>query len=197
MSNSLPFHYQVAIRRLIRFAAIGTAVGLLLGITSTEFHKSVRIGPVAQPVQDGRVRLELPAETRTAAGLSLQLSHGHAILLTGVLPLVFALSLFLVWRLGGRELTSGRVRVFFWPYVLGASGSIVLLVYRGLATFLTVRGGNYDVAAVDAGLFGGNHALRAATYGITHTLMALGALTLLFSLFSAAGQIGRAEAAEG
>ncbi len=193
MSPALPVHYETVIRRLIRFAAVGVTIGLLLGITSTEFSKSMRIGPEPQAVQDGRVKLELPAGTLAATKHRLQLGHGHTILLLGVLPLVFACCLFLAGRLGGKEIPAGRLTLSFWCYTVGAGSAVVLLTYRGIATFLTVRGGSYDLAAVDAGLFGGSHAVRAASYGLSHLLMAVGALTLLFSLYGAVGRLGRGE----
>ena len=56
--------------------------------------------------------------------------------------------------------------------------------------FSAVRGGNFDLAAIEAGLFAGSRALKGACYGTTHSAMAAGAFVLVYQVFRSAGHIG-------
>ncbi len=197
--TEVPPHYRRTVRRLVRFAAVGIGVGLLLGLGWTELRKQVRYGlaPGAVAASDptaGRARLELPAGLMFEAGLDLKLAHGHAILIAGLLPLCFAAALHLTRVSGGREVGPGALAWFTWLYLPGASVALALMVYKGCAQFLAIRaaalaGAAPDLAALDRGLFLGSRALRGACYGLSHSAMAIGAFVLLYALWRAAGGI--------
>ncbi|MGE0708528.1 MAG: hypothetical protein AB7N76_23145 [Planctomycetota bacterium] len=194
----LPPHYRTAIRRFVRFGAVGMAVGMLLGLIWTELNKSVRYAPPAAearrveeegPSGRTKVRLELPPGVRWEAALSFKLSHGHAILITGVIPLLFGLGLFLAHACGGREIQASALSASFWLYAFGAVGAVGLLLYKGVASFAAIRAGNFDLAAIEAGLFAGSKAIKGICYGLSHSCMAAGAYVFLYQLYRAVGPI--------
>lgn len=191
MSQPLPEHYRRTLRRLVRFALVGIGVGLCLGIVWTEFRRSLRYGPVAkqvEKVEGSRVRLELPPGMMFETGLDLKIGHGHVTLVAGLLPLCLGLALYLTHVCGGSEIKASTLDWFFWLYVPGAVGALLLMLYKGLVGFLAVRGGQFDLGQVDAQLFGGSRALRGACYGITHTILAVGAFILIVAVFKAIGR---------
>lgn len=196
--SDLPTHYLHAIRRLLRFAAIGITVGLLLGITWTEFNKATRYGPEVRKVDppEGRVKLELPPGTRWANGLHFKLGHGHSILILGLLPIGFAASLLLLHRCGGGELSPRTVSVAPAIYLAGGVGAVTIMVYKGGAVFLGLRravlaGEPADLAQLEAGLFLGSRALKGLAYATTHSAMAIGAFWFMIAVYRAAASIGR------
>lgn len=196
--NELPAHYRAAIRRLLRFATVGITVGLLLGITWTEFNKSTRYGEAVRKVDppEGRVKLELPPGSRWANGLHFKLSHGHSILILGLLPIGFAASLLLLHHAGGSELSPRTTKVAPTIYLAGGVGAVALMVYKGGAVFLALRravlaGQDADIAQLEAGLFAGSRLVKGLAYGTTHTAMAVGAFWFTIAVFRAAGAIGR------
>ena len=196
--SDLPNHYLHAIRRLLRFAAVGITVGLLLGITWTEFNKSTRYGPEVRKVDppEGRVKLELPPGTRWANGLHFKLGHGHSILILGLLPIGFATTLLLLHRTGGAELSPRTVGIAPAIYLAGGVGAVAIMVYKGGAVFLGLRravlaGEAADLAQLEAGLFLGSRAIKAVAYGTTHSAMAVGAFWFMIAVYRAAGSIGR------
>ena len=193
--RELPDHYRAAIRRLLRLAAVGIMVGMLLGITWTEFNKSTRYGPEVRKVDppEGRVKIELPAGTRWANGLHFKLGHGHSILLLGLLPIGFAASLLLLHRSGSGEISARTVLVAPLLYYAGGAGAVTIMVYKGAAVFLGLRrailaGTPTDLAALEAGLFAGSKALKVTCYATTHLALSIGAFWFLIAVFRAAGR---------
>ena len=195
MTGELPTHYQTTIRRFLRFGVIGLALGMILGLAWTELGRSARYGEVnGQPQQvdppEGRIKLELPPGYKWEAGLSFKLSHGHTILIAGLIPLCFAFTLVTLHQAGGKEISPGALSWALWPYVLGASGALAILLYKGVVGFAAVRGGNFDLAAIEGSLFAGSRALKGACYGTSHSAMAAGAFVLVYQVFLSAGHIG-------
>ena len=198
--TELPDHYRAAIRRLLRLAAVGIMVGLLLGITWTEFNKSTRYGATVQKVDppQGRVKIELPAGLRWANGLHFKLGHGHSILILGLLPIGFAACLLLLHRVGGGVVPPTTVKLAPIIYYVGGIGAVALMVYKGGAVFLGLRdsilaGAPTDLATLEAGLFGGSRVLKGLLYSTTHTAMAGGAFWFMIGVFKAAGRDGPGE----
>ena len=189
--HHVPEHYRRTIRGLIRFAIVGIAAGLILGLLWTEFRKSIRYGETPRQIEKvagSRIKLELPPGLMFETALDLKLAHGHMILLTGLLPLGFALMLHLSYAHGGGEIKRGTLATFFWLFVPGAAVAMMLMVYKGFAGLLAVRGGNFDLASVDAGLFGGSRALRGICYGTSHSIMAIGVFVLLVAVWRSLGR---------
>jgi hypothetical protein len=199
--SAAPAHYQRAIRRLLRFAVAGIAIGLILGLVWTDVRKTVRYGEAPGPVAQAgsKATFQLPPGLMFEAGLDFKLSHGHVILVAGVLPLCFALALHLTHAHGGREIGAPTLAWFTWLYLPGAGGALALMVYKGYAGFEAVRraatsGEPIALHAIDQGLFFGSRALRAACYGLSHSAMAIGAFVLLWALWRAAGTMGEGRA---
>lgn len=197
--RELPDHYRAAMRRLLRLAAVGIMVGMLLGITWTEFNKSTRYGPEVRKVDppEGRVKVELPAGTRWANGLHFKLGHGHAILVLGLLPIGFAASLLLLHRSGSGEVSPRTVLVAPLLYYAGGVGAVTIMVYKGAAVFLGLRrailaGNPTDLATLEASLFGGSKLLKVACYASTHLALSIGAFWFLIAVFRAAGRAAEA-----
>ena len=154
MNGELPPHYRTTIRRFLRFGVIGLALGMILGLAWTELGRSARYGEVnGQPQQvdppEGRIELQLPPGYKWEAGLSFKLSHGHTILIAGLIPLCFAFTLVVLHQAGGKQISPGALNWAFWPYVVGASGALLILLYKGVVGFSAVRGGNFDLAAIE------------------------------------------------
>ncbi|MBL4846451.1 MAG: hypothetical protein JKY65_13060 [Planctomycetes bacterium] len=195
--SELPDHYRAAIRRLLRLAAVGIMIGLLLGITWTEFNRSTRYGETIRKVDppEGRVKIELPAGTRWASGLHFKIGHGHSILILGLLPIGFAACLLLLHRAGGRVISPRTVKLAPILYYVGGVGAVALMIYKGGAVFLGLRssilaGTPTDLGTLEAGLFGGSRAIKGMLYGTTHTAMAVGAFWFMIGVFKSAGGIG-------
>jgi hypothetical protein len=195
----LPQPYKTAIRDWVRFGLWGILVGMLLGIWWTDVRKRIKYAApgegaeLRQLADDGEVLktpyVRLPPGVHWEAGMKLKLSHGHVILITGCLPFCFALGIFLVPACGGRPMSPGLLKSAFWCYAIGSLGAVAIMVYRGQAGFSEIQGGNFDFAAIEAGLFGGSRALKGAAYGITHTLLAVGCGILIHQLWKGVGGI--------
>ncbi len=194
--SDAPLHYRRTIRRLVRFAVIGIAAGLILGVAWTEVRKGLRYGDTAAAVAVGdKEAVQLPPGLMFEVGLDFKIAHGHAILVAGVLPLCFALALHLTRVYGGREIKPGALAWFTWLYLPGAAGALTLMLYKGVAQYAAVRQAlveerAIDLLAIDQALFLGSRAVRAAAYGTSHSAMAIGAFVLLVALWRSAGAIG-------
>jgi hypothetical protein len=197
MSAPLPDHYVTTIRRLVRFAMVSLFVGLLLGLWSTHMNKVIKYGDVARRVsaeereQRGvKHQLELPAGLMWETGIDLRLSHGHVILIGGVLPLCFAGALALVYQMGGGVVGRGTLEAFFWMYLVGGLGAMALIIYKGWHLFdrVTDPQGTFKLEEVHASMFFGSNALKATAYGLSHTIMAGAVGVLAVALWRAVGE---------
>jgi len=196
----LPTHYLVTIRRLIRFALVGIAMGMVLGIVWTELRKTVQpsnpfvVGQdyaasahTLEPGKGSRAQIALPPGVALDAGIDLKLAHGHTVLLLGLLPLSFAFLLHLSHVYGGTEIRKGTLQLAFWLYAVGSTGAVLLMAYKGWASFVEIRAGNFDFHAVDRGLFGGQRWLRGTCYGLSHTALAVGGFLFLGAVYKSTG----------
>jgi hypothetical protein len=99
--------------------------------------------------------------------------HGH-VLVTGVLlPIALAAAFDLARRCGGAELAPRTLRWLTRGYLPFMTASVLLMLYKGYHTLLSVRFGARDLDAVDAAYFGGVVGLRHAVYGVAHVGMAV------------------------
>ncbi len=194
----LPPAYAGLVRRTVRFAAISLVVGLLLGVASTEAQKRHRYAERPGVVEgDRRVALDLPPGLMWEATIDLRISHGHFVLLGAVVPLCFVGALALVHAAGGGVASPGVLRASEVLYVVGATGAMALVLYKGIHLVAHVRGGDFDLARAHATLFGGSRLLKGLAYGVSHTLLAAGAGLFAWALWRAAGPIGRGARADG
>jgi hypothetical protein len=172
-------------------------LGMVLGIWWTGVRKSIHYGEAGSvPVvvkKDGKEHLELPPGLHWEAGVKLKLSHGHVILIAGVLPLCFAICIFLIHACGGRPTDPGMMRAAFWLYAVGAVGATGIMVYRGAASFYAIQpaveAGTLSFAGIQSTLFGGSKAIKGAAYGISHTLLAVGCGILIHQIWRGVGKL--------
>ena len=193
---SLPAHYRTSIRRLIRFAVVFWGLGLILGVVSTEFNVSLRYTETHDGAprtlskdEGGRVKAELPPGMLWESGFDLRISHGHFVLIGGVIPVCVAAMLLLLHAAGGGQVSPKVLTVFFWLYAVGACGALGLILYKGLATLIAVRGGNFNLAEVHQSLFFGSRAVRALAHALTHTVLAAAVGLVSWALWRSAGRI--------
>lgn len=159
---NVPEHYRKFFRIYLRFAIVMMIVALLLGIT---FQESAKKTPVSAA---------LPAGIHLESIINLALLHGHAFLIGVLIPLAVTWMLYLGLALNYRNVPE---RTLCWAtrlYLPAAVIAIGLMMYKGYVFQLGVRHGEMDFAALNASMFGGNHALRGIVYGLTHTSMAVG-----------------------
>lgn len=168
--TTLPGHYRRAVFALLRYAIVMSFFGLLVGIAFQESAK------------------KLPF-TKAGAGLhiesiiNLSLVHGHAFMMGVVLPLVLGGALLMAHKAGGREVGPTGLAWLVRAYPPFATLSVLLQLVKGYHVLLAVRGGQTDLAVIDASFLGGSHALRAALYGVAHTGMAVALGVFLVALW--------------
>ncbi|HZU52951.1 MAG TPA: hypothetical protein VFF77_03590 [Holophagaceae bacterium] len=172
---NIPDHYRALYRTWLRFAIVMMIFGLLIGLS---FEESAKRAPVSDL---------LPAGKHLEAILPLALVHGHAFLLGAVLPMMMVFMLHLGLTLGFRPLGAKTLKTATWLYLPGSALSVALLLYKGYHWILGVRFGHTDFAAWNGAFFAGNHALRAASYGIAHTAMSVGMAVLVIAFWRSMG----------
>jgi hypothetical protein len=151
----LPGHYRRALLALIRYAVVMVFVGLLAGIA---FQESAKKLPHA----------EAGAGLRLEAVFILSLVHGHVFVMAVILPLVLGTALLMARQAGGREVGPRGLAWLVWGYLPFAAAAAALQLVKGYHVLLAVRGGQADLAAVDAAFLGGAHVLRYVLYGLVH-----------------------------
>lgn len=160
MPLEAPPHYRAATRTLLRFAAGMTIFALLSGVLFQESSKKLDYAQIAPGA-----RLE--------AVLTLALVHGHAFLVGVLIPIAMASALFLARRIGGAELSPTALKWLTRGYLPFVTVTVLLMLYKGYHTLLSVRFGASDFDAIDASYFGGLLWLRHGVYGLAHVAMAV------------------------
>lgn len=97
-------------------------------------------------------------------GHDMSLVHGHTFLLGAVIPTVLAVFIFMV----SGDLTEKRIRnmtIRFKAYMVAASATLLLMVYKGLA-FIVAAG--QPLEAIDSSLFFGSPLFRGILFGLSH-----------------------------
>lgn len=158
--DDAPTHYRTATRTLLRYAVAMTLFALLSGVLFQESSKKLDYAQVV-----AGVRLE--------AVLSLALVHGHAFLVGVLIPIAMASALFLARRIGGAEVSVRAVKWLTRGYLPSAAVTVLLMLYKGYHTLLSVRFGARDFDAIDASYFAGLVWLRHGVYGLAHVAMAV------------------------
>ena len=166
----MPDHYRTATRTLLRFAIIMAVVGLLSGVLFQESAKKLDLGTV-----DPGLRMH--------ATIHLALVHGHIFVTCVLLPVALAGMLFLARRVGSAPVGPRAVAFATRGYLPFVTGTVALMLYKGYHFLLTARGGEGSLAEIDASLFGGSAAVRAAVYGLVHTGMAVTLVVFLVAVW--------------
>lgn len=159
-SDPTPAHYREALRTLLRYSVVMTIVGLLSGVLFQESSKKLDYAEIAPGA-----RLE--------AVLSLALVHGHVFLVGVLIPIAMGGALLLARKAGGAELSPTPLRWLTRGYLPFVTLAVLLMLYKGYHTLLSVRFGARDFDAIDANYFGGLTWLRHGVYGLSHIAMAL------------------------
>jgi hypothetical protein len=170
-SPALPVHYRAFYFFVARFSILMLILGLLVGIV---YQESSRKAPISAM---------LPPGMHLESVIDLALSHGHIFLIGALIPLGLSWLLYMGLQLGANPISAKSLKVGSWMYFPGAVGAIALMIYKGYHFLLGVRGGNTDFVALQASFFAGNHALRAASYGTIHTVMAIGLLVIVIPIW--------------
>jgi hypothetical protein len=168
---TIPAHYRKFYHLYIKFSIVMMIVALLMGIT---FQESAKKAPVSAV---------LPAGAHLEAILNLALVHGHVFLIGALLPLALTWLLSLTHSLGHAPVSEKALKVGSALYLPGSVLAVVLMLYKGYHYVLGVRSGQTDFQALQESFFFGNHALRAAAYGLTHTAMAVGLGIIIISVW--------------
>jgi hypothetical protein len=168
---TIPGSYRAVFRIYLRYAVIMIFVGLITGVL---FQESAKKTPFSEVLPPG-----LHMETV----IHLALLHGHAFLIGVLIPLAVTWMLYLGLALGYAPVGERSLKIGSWLYLPASVVAVFLMIYKGYHFQLGVRQGNLDFQALNESLFMGNHALRAAVYGITHTAMAVGLGTIAVSFW--------------
>ena len=175
MSNiDLPHHYRAALRTLVRFACVMTVVGLLAGVLFQESAK--KLTPEA-----------VGAGLHTKATLRLALLHGHVIVSAVLMPIACAAALLIARRIGGAELGSKPLAWLTRGYLPLMCVTLTMMLVKAYHVLLAVRGGDTDLAAIDARYFFGQTLLRHVAYGAAHIGMALSLGVFVVALWRSLG----------
>jgi hypothetical protein len=191
----LPEHYRLWIRRLVRIASVFMFVGICLGLYSTSYQRKMRYGTHPHLTTDEERAagvkhvVTLPPGLMWETGRDVRISHGHVILIGGVIPIAICAALWLTLLAGGKPVSNGTLHAFCWTYFPGACGAFGLMVYKGMHSFWSVQDGVFDIGQVHASMFGGSRALRGLAYGLSHTLLAGGLGVITVALWRSAGKI--------
>jgi len=158
--NPLSDHYRATVRSTLRFALFMVLFALLTGILFQESAKKLDYDKAA-------------AGMHLEAILHLALVHGHSFLIMVLLPIGMVGALVLARKAGGGEVSRRATAFLVRGYLPFGTGAVLLMLYKGYAVLLAVRGGDTDFDAIYAGLFGGVTALRYGIYGVVHVGMAV------------------------
>jgi hypothetical protein len=156
-----PEHYRATIRTLLRFSMGMVLFGLLCGVLFQESSKQLS-------------HAQAPNGLYLEALLSLALVHGHVLVSGTLLPIALAGALTLARRAGAGELAPRTLLWLTRGYLPCVTLSLLLMLYKGYHTLISVRLGRQDLTAIDAAYFGGQSALRHGVYAVAHIGMALG-----------------------
>jgi hypothetical protein len=173
-----PAYYRHLYRTYLRFSLVMMVLALLLGIA---FQESAKKAPISAA---------LPAGMHLESTINLALVHGHAFLIGVLIPLAITWILYLGLSLGFAPLSEKSLKLATRLYLPGSAIAVLLMLYKGYHYLLGVRGGVTDLSQLDSTLFMGSHALRAATYGLTHTAMSLGLIIIVVSYWRAMDREG-------
>lgn len=173
---TIPDYYRPVYRLYLRFSIVMMIAALLMGIL---FQESSKKAPISGA---------LPPGPHLESIFSLALVHGHTFIIGALVPLAITWMLYLGLQLGYNPLSEKSLRWGSRLYLPGAVMAVVLMLYKGYHYLLGVRAGELDFQVLNETFFFGSHALRAASYGLTHTAMAAGLFILIISFWRSMGK---------
>jgi hypothetical protein len=119
--------------------------------------------------------------------------HGHAILIGCVIPVLMCIFLWFSNQLGGAPITDRSLRVVSMTYITSSLLTITLMLLKGYSFNLGVRNGLTNFNEISEYIIS-SHGLKAALYGITHTVTFFSLYYFVFKVFQSLN--GRAEITE-
>lgn len=176
-----PAYYRPIYRVYLRFSLVMMGLALLLGVA---FQESAKKAPISAA---------LPAGLHLESTINLALVHGHAFLIGVLIPLAITWILYLGLSLGFKPLSEKSLKLATCLYLPGSAIAVILMLYKGYHVLLGVRAGQTDLSVLNSTMFMGSHALRAATYGLTHTAMSLGLFIIIVNYWRSMGKCSSGE----
>lgn len=119
--------------------------------------------------------------------------HGHAILIGTVIPVLMCIFLWFAYQLGGAPITDRSLRVVSATYISSSFLTIILMLLKGYSFNLGVRNGLTNINEISEYIIS-SHGLKAALYGITHTVTFFSLYYFVYKIFQSLN--GRAEITE-
>lgn len=154
----------------VKTAIWGLFFTLLMGLLARELTRSAH--------------KSIPINDFIIVSNSLEIAHGHILMLFVIIPLVFAVIVFVLKDRLDFESYGKRIVVFTAIYHLGALITISLTIYKGFGhVYLYETLKNLELA--DKSLFGGSSILRIVLYSIAHITMAVGVFGVGISILRA------------
>lgn len=151
----------------VKTAIWGLFLTLLMGLLSRELTRSAH--------------KSIPISDFIIVSNSLEIAHGHILMFFVVIPLVFAVIVFLLKEKLDFDRYGRIILIFTGIYHLGALLSISLTIYKGFGhVYIYESVKNLELA--DKYLFGGVSALRIILYSVAHITMAVGVFGIGISI---------------
>ena len=171
----IPDHYRRFFRTHLRFALLMIGVGLLTGILFQESGKKVHLTAV------------VPVGAHLEYVLGLALVHGHTFVLGVLLPLALTWMLQLGLTLGFPPVSARALKASTALFLPSVSVVLILMLLKGYHFVLGVRHGlGFD--QLSHSFLGGSPGLRAAIYGLSHTVLAISLAVFALSLWRSTGK---------
>lgn len=158
-------HYRKLYLTFLRFSCWMVFFGLIAGIL---FQESTRKVPLGQ----------FPPGIHWESVYHLALLHGHVFLIGVLVPVAVMAMLHFGLLLKGGVVSQKVLKWGSLLYLAGTGLTVLLMLYKGYHYVISVRMGELDFAAIEHGFFAGQHLLRQVVYGLAHTAMSAGLITL-------------------
>ncbi len=172
MDNDVDNSYKKVLLLVTKYVLVMVIVALIVGVVYREYSKTMLQG--------------LPLEKTILASYYLSLSHGHIIVVCVIIPVVLLVLTHLVARTGLGHPDYRSLRRALIIYLVGATGAVALLVYKGLGIiYFYSQNPSAGLTMADNMLFLRSHALRESLYGIIHLLLGIGLAWYAISLLRA------------
>jgi heme/copper-type cytochrome/quinol oxidase subunit 1 len=161
---------------IFRYAIIMFIASLVAGIFSREFGRSFQHG--------------VPLAAQWLAGHYLNQLHGHVLAIGFVLPLGLGLMTY-VLRASLIVSDVNILRILFAVMVVGSLATLLLLLYKGIATVILVGADpSLSLDQVDQQLFNANGTLRIALHTVSHTALGVSTICYMLKLRQILGFVG-------
>ncbi len=105
----------------------------------------------------------------------LELGHGHALIFFTIIPLIFAIIIYLIKNNISEDFPEKKMSMYFGLTHLGLLLALILMLYKGLA-YVIQYSDNPDLTIIDSALFFGSKTFRILIYAVSHITMSVGLL---------------------